>query len=546
MSADQTANFAPSLVGLDLGVIAVYLVALLILGFVLEKLVRSPSDMFAAGGRSPWWLSGISAYMTMFSSGTFVVWGGIAYMGGMVAVSICMTFGISALLAAVFLAAKWKDAGVSSAAEFVRQRFGNTVVHVCTWLGMLVRIFGSAVALYSIAVIVCSLIHIPAAGPADGWGAQFCALFRDNASGTFSQPLAIILIGVVVLVISGNLWAVLITDGLQFIVLAAAVTMVVPLLLRQDQIGGLAGLWHAAGDIPAVYVQGGELLHKPGETLASLVSGPFTWLFLGGWIVIHFFKIGGEWSFVQRFVCVPTRRDAVKAGLTFGALYLLSPLLWMLPPVAYRIMHPLPEAASAPEAMLLAEKAYMLACASVLPAGLVGLLLAAMLSATMSMIDSEVNVYAGAVTRDIYARLTRRANDPRHLLRAGRFFTIMIGSLIIGVALAIPYMGGAQNVIITVTGLFVGPLVLPVIWALFSKYIGVSAFYLSIAVGALCSALLKFGLSDLPFIQANNRAAAVVVGIIPPLVTLVVMELIGRLKQGRITGQSAPQSLSDT
>lgn len=531
---DGLSTLTPQLTALDLGVIAVYLAGLLLLGVVLERLVKNPADMFAAGGKSPWWLSGVSAYMTMFSAGTFVVWGGIAYMGGMVAVSICMTFGISALLAAFFLAARWKDTGVSSAAEFIRQRFGASAVHTYTWLGMLVRVFGSAVALYSIAVILCALIPIPEAAPGAGWGAQFGALFRDSATGTFSLPVAIILIGIVILVISGNLWAVLITDALQFLVLSAAVIVVVPLLLRQESVGGAAALWNAAQEIPSLYVQGGELTHNPGESLASLTSGPFTWLFLGGWTVIHFFKIGGEWSFVQRFVCVPTRRDAVKGGLLFGALYLLSPLLWMLPPLVYRIMQPVPAGATAPEVMLLGEKAYMLACASVLPSGLIGVLVAAMLSATMSMIDSEVNVYAGALTRDIYAKMTRREHDSRHLLRVGRFFTIAIGALIMGVALAIPRMGGAQNVILTITGLFAGPLLLPTIWGLFSKNIGIASVYVTAAVGAAASALLKFGLSDLIFVQNNGRAVDVAVGIIPPLITLVVMELLGRAAKRKL------------
>src|SRR5690606_41547824 len=50
--------------------------------------VKNTSDLFGAGGRSPWWVSGLSGFMTMFSAGTFVVWGGIAYKHGLVAVSI--------------------------------------------------------------------------------------------------------------------------------------------------------------------------------------------------------------------------------------------------------------------------------------------------------------------------------------------------------------------------------------------------------------------------------------------------------------------------
>jgi solute:Na+ symporter, SSS family len=515
----------PTLSGLDLAVIIAYLGGLLALGLILERWVKNPEDMFAAGGNSPWWLSGTSAFMTMFSSGTFVVWGGIAYLGGMVAVSICMTLGISALLVGAFIAAKWKDAGVSSASEFVRARYGDAAVHTYTWLGMVVRVLGSAVALYSIAVIICALIPLPQSMEAGMWG-----WLRSDSTGGFSLEVATVIIGIVVLVISGNLWAVLITDGLQFLVLTVAVTTVVPLLLGQDAVGGLSGFFEKAAEIPAYWVQGGELHQRAGETLSSLASGPFTWLFLGGWIVIHMLKIGGEWSFVQRFLCVPKRSDAIKVGLTFGALYLVSPFFWMLPPMVYRILYPIDAAMPAAEVMHMAEKAYMLACASVLPVGMVGLLVAAMLSATISMIDSEINVYAGAITRDIYGRLCKCENDEKRMLRVGRFMTILIGLLVIGLAIAVPYLGGAQGLILTITGLFVGPLVLPTLWALFSKRIGPAAVYVTVAVGALSSAILKFGLSDLAFVQAHSRTLDVAVGLIPPFLTLCFMEWLARRK----------------
>lgn len=519
-----------TLKGLDLVVLVCYLACLLFLGAILERFIKKPEDMFAAGGKSPWWLSGISAYMTMFSSGTFVVWGGIAYLGGMVAVSICATLGVSALIAGMTVAAKWKETGALSAADFIRRRYGDGAVHTYTWLGMIVRVFGSAVALYSIAVIVCALIRIPLAGTDSPLGLKLINLFRDGATGCFSVPAAIVLIGIVILVISGNLWAVLITDGLQFLVLSASVIMVVPLLLNQDAVGGISGFLDAARQTPSLFVRDGAVQHLPGQTLLSPASGPFTWLFLAGWTVIHSFKIGGEWAFVQRFVCVPTKSDARKTGFLFGALYLASPLIWMLPPMVYRIMQPVTPEMTAPQVAAMAEKAYMLACASVLPPGLVGLLLAAMLSATVSMVDSEVNVYAGAVTRDIYAKLSGRESDEKHLLKAGYFFTVLIGVAVIAVAVGIPYMGGAQNVILTITGLFVGPLVLPTIWALFSKNIGTSAVYITIAAGGISSAILKYGLSGLEFVNNHNRVMDVTVGIVPPVLTLLILELVGRRK----------------
>lgn len=487
----------------DVLIIVLYLGFLLGLGTFLGKLVKNSKDMFAAGGQSPWWLSGISAYMTMFSSGTFVVFGAIAYKAGMVAVSISTCLGFSAALVGYFIARKWKESGATSASEYIRARFGNTAVQLYTWLGLLVRVFGVAVALYSIAVLVCALIPI-SANAAEG--NILLRLLRDSDTGQLSVPLTIIVTGVIVVFISGNLWAVLVTDTLQFLVLGASVLIVVPMLFAE--VGGISAFIEAAP-----------------EGFLGATNYEFNWVFLTGWIIVHMFKIGGEWAFVQRFLCVPKKKDAVKAAYLFGALYLFSPVIWMLPPMIFRILQP----SANP------EEAYILACQAVLPAGLVGLMISAMFSATVSMADSEINVYAGALTRDLYKPLFAKDCDENHLLKIGHRITWFLGAIVIGVSLAIPKLGGAQTVILMITGLFVGPLTLPAIWSLFSKRIGIKAVVWTVIVGAACSAFLKLGMgvfsvfgesgdAFIAFVNTYNRTAEVIVGIIPPVLTLVIIE----------------------
>ena len=519
----------PSLQSLDLWIIGLYLVALLGMGLILERLVNNSADMFAAGGKSPWWLSGVSAYMTMFSSGTFVVWGGIAYKAGMVAVSISTMLGFSALLVAFFLASRWKATGATSAAEYIGLRYGQSAVQLYTWLGIITRMIGAGVALYSIAVILCALIPIPETA---NTGA-FLKFLSDGSH--LSVPLTIIAVGVIVVIISGNLWAVLITDTLQFIVLAVAVIMVLPLLFGDELIGGISGFIEHAKAQPALFDQAvdGEniMVADEGKTLMSLSSGPFTWLFLTGWIVIHMFKVGGEWAFVQRFLSVPKKSDAVKVSLVFGGLYLISPLIWMLPPIIYRILNPVAAGDDAAMVNGVAEKAYILACQYALPAGMVGLVIAAMFSATVSMVDSEINVYAGALTRDVYAKLfNKQEGHEKHLVIVGKLLTLVLGGTVVGIALLIDNFGKgwAEKTILTITGLFVAPLVLPTIWALFSKRVGLSAVFITVLVGAAVSALVKFVFDDAEIIKNNPRDVEVIVGIVPPVLTLLALEFFSK------------------
>ena len=545
--ADQASGAAAAantgLTSLDLWVIGIYLVALLGMGLVLERVIKNSADMFAAGGQSPWWLSGISAYMTMFSSGTFVVWGGIAYKAGMVAVSISTMLGLSALLVAYFFASRWKATGATSAAEYIGVRYGQSAVQVYTWFGIVFRVIGSGVALYSIAVIVCALVPLPV----QEGSSAFVRFISDGSN--LSVPITIIAIGIIVVIISGNLWAVLITDTLQFIVLAVAVVMVLPLLFNDPGVGGVSGFLDKAAAQPALFEQtvDGEkvMVADEGKTLLSLSSGPFTWFFLTGWIIIHMFKIGGEWAFVQRFLSVPKKSDAVKVSVVFGVLYLISPLIFMLPPIMYRILNPVGEGADGEAVKGVAEQAYILACQHALPAGMVGLIIAAMFSATVSMVDSEINVYAGALTRDVYAKLFKKEHAEKHLVVVGKLLTLVLGGAVVGMALIVNGFGkgGAEDTILTITGLFVGPLVLPTIWALYSKRVGLSAVFITVVVGAGVAALVKWVFNDYSIVVDNPRDVQVFVGIVPPLLTLLAIEFISRKTHPNV---ERTQALADT
>ena len=205
---------------LDIAIIVAYLLALLGMGYWLSSRVRNSNDMFAASNAVPWWMSGLSAYMTMFSSGTFVVWGAIAYNYGLVAVSICMTHGLAALIAGYTVSARWRAMGVSSAGEFVRLRYGEAALHAFTWLNLLGRIIGVAVSIFSMAVMLTALIDVPVGSVLSG------------SNGKLAVEWGVIIVGVVVVgyTVLGGLWAVLLTDVLQFIILVAVTLITLPLM----------------------------------------------------------------------------------------------------------------------------------------------------------------------------------------------------------------------------------------------------------------------------------------------------------------------------
>ena len=491
------------MIGIDYMVILFYVIGVFVVGGIYGRKIKNSKDMFAAGQQSPWWVSGLSGFMTMFSAGTFVVWGGIAYKHGLVAISINLCYGIAALLVGYFIAGKWRDLGVNTPAEFIQLRFGKGAIHFYTWTMMIYRIAGVGVALYSLAVIITALMPLDEGN-----------ILRDAVTGNLSVAWAVVILGSIVVIYTmvGGLWAVLMTDVLQFIVLNLAVLFVVPLAFME--VGGFGAFIDAA---PAGFF--------------SFTNSEFTWLFLGGWCAIHYFMLGAEWAFVQRYLCVPEAKDAKKSSYLFGILYLVSPFLWLLPPLIYRVINP--DANH--------EEAYILACQAVLPAGMLGLMLAAMFSATASMVSSQLNVFAGVLTGDFYHRLLRPKATENHLVFIGRILTVVLGGILILIAVSVPFMGGAESVILSITSLLVAPLLLPSVWGLVSKRIKQSAIWPTAIISFILGGLLKFGYAKGGFfteieslsattewLQANMRSMEIVVGVIVPVAILTIIELTSR------------------
>jgi SSS family solute:Na+ symporter len=124
-------------------------------------------------------------------------------------------------------------------------------------------------------------------------------------------------------------------------------------------------------------------------------------------------------------------------------------------------------------------------------------MMAAMFSATASMISSQLNVFSGVLTHDIYRPL-RKAVTEKGLLLAGRWFTLLLGTLLAGIALCIPRLGGAEKVIISITELMVVPLLAPILIGLLSKKVNVGALWLTAGICIPLGLALHFKLITSP------------------------------------------------
>ena len=355
--------------GLDTGVLLVFSAVVVLAGAMFARTASSMTSFFAAGGAVPWWISGLSLFMSFFSVGTFVVWGSIAYGSGLVAVAIQMTMCVAGVIVGLWFAPRWNATGVLTVAQYISARLGKRVQYWYSVLFLLVSLFTAGAFLYPIGKIVEVATGIPL---------EWCILAIGGL--------------VIAYTALGGLWAVLVTDVLQFVVLGAAVVILVPVSLQT------AGGWETfVSSAPAGFFE--------------VTNAEYGAAFLIGFCIYNAVFIGGNWAYVQRYTSVGSPRDARRVGLLFALLYLLAPIVWMLPPMIYRVIAP--EAATVDH-----EGAYLLIAREVLPAGLVGLVIGGMVFATASSVNSTLNICAGVFTNDILTTRSRMAGVRKTAVRS--------------------------------------------------------------------------------------------------------------------------------
>lgn len=478
---------------LDFITIIAFAVGIFCVGSLFASTGKNMKSFFAGGGNVPWWISGLSLFMGFFSAGTFVVWGSIAYSMGWVAITIQLTMAAAGFAVGLLIAPRWNRTGCLTAAEYITQRYGVTTQKLYTYIFLFISIFTTGSFLYPIAKII------------------------EVAAGVQLET-SILLLGLfcMLYVSLGGLRAVVVTDVLQFIILFAAVIMVIPLSF--SRVGGVS-----------------EFLAKVPDGFFSLVSDEYSWVFIVAFMLYNLCFLGGNWAYVQRYTSVCAPSDARKVGRLFGVMYLFSPILWMLPPMIYRVFNP-------GLSGLENENAYLLMCKETMPEGMLGLMLGGMIFATASSLNATLNISAGVFTNDIYKRLRPSVHE-QTLMRVARISTLGFGVLAIVVALLIPSMGGIVNVVISVAALTGVPLYLPLIWSLFSKNL-TGRVLLAVTMGSLAvNAFFKFITPNFGF--SFTRAEEMLVGVLFPALLLTCYEVWYRASGSKIgVPQVAPKPVA--
>ncbi|TVU71199.1 sodium:solute symporter family transporter [Cobetia crustatorum] len=439
---------------LDTAVIGIYFLFLIAIGWLFRTFTSTTSDYFRGGGNMLWWMVGATSFMTQFSAWTFTGAAGKAYNDGFAVAIIFMANAFGYLMNYLYFAPRFRQLRVITVIQAIRQRFGSVNEQVFTWSSMPTSIINAGIWLNGLAIVTSGLFG-------------------------YDMETTIIVTGLVVLFMSvtGGSWAVIASDYMQMvIIMAVTITCAVVAIIKS---GGPA---HIVQDFPVDFLIGGDMNYL---SLFAL------W---GFFIFVKQFSITNNMLNSYRYLAAKDSKNARKAGLLACVLMTMGPFIWFMPSW-FMASEGIDLFAMYPEAgAKAADFAYMSFVSLYMPAGMLGLLVAAMFAATMSSMDSGLNRNAGIFVKNFYEVILRPKASEKELLLMSRLSSTVFGLVIIGFALFINSLKGLSlfDAMMYVGALIGLPMTIPGLLGFFIRKTPDWAAWATLVVGGLVSYLVGF------------------------------------------------------
>ncbi|MCL5103414.1 MAG: sodium/solute symporter [Armatimonadetes bacterium] len=382
------------LAGIDVGIFAIYILAVVVLGWLAARqAIGTKRDYFLAGDKLPWWMIGGSIIAANISTHHFVGCMGVAYARGMCAMNIswpAVLDGFGVLLV-VFLPYYLRN-GFYTMPEFLERRYGACCR---TTYAVLILISYTLIEISSVlylgAIVLNSLFGIPIMS-----GIIVLAVF----TGTYT--------------ITGGFKAVVWTEMLQLgVLIMGGITLSI---LTIKAVGG----WHGVMSTAPKW----HLIMPAGDS-------DFPWtMFLGSeWCIGVFYSATNQFM-VQRTLAAKNEWHARMGVVMACYLTVLLPLVYILPGVVAPILFPhLPRP----------DLVFPTLVQNILPKGLVGLVMAGLIAATMSHVSGAINSSTTIACVDIYIPYIKKDATDAQAVRFGKLIGIVIvlmGILWAGVMIA--------------------------------------------------------------------------------------------------------------
>jgi solute:Na+ symporter, SSS family len=390
----------------DYFIIAFYFVFLLGIGLVFRRLSKNTSDYFRCGGVMPWWITGTSAWLATFSAWAFVGAAGEVYRAGLNVLIVFYASILALVLTFVYMSFRFRRMRVVTWMEAVRARFGPFTEQFYTWIKLPLLIILSGFALNSIGVFMAAVFHV-------------------------HIVIVLIVLGTVITIVAftGGAFAVLASDFVQMFLVMTITLATVVLVLRRPEIGGLKNLIHTVN------------AQRPDHFNLFLLGRPVmlvTWALAFMWIKLYELN-----NMEQSTMYLMAKSDKHAKRMVLIPLLgtIVGPLIWIIPPMAAIVMFPnlatdptYKDTLHFPQPT---EAAFVAVAMKVMPVGLLGLLMCAMIGATLTNMDAVVNKGVGVFVRSFYRPMINPNASEKRMLIVGKICTLVFGALIIGVAVLV-------------------------------------------------------------------------------------------------------------
>jgi SSS family solute:Na+ symporter len=340
-------------------------------------------DYFLAGRNLSWWLIGFSLIASNISTEHFVGMAGQGYDLGLAIASYEWMAAVTLVIVGFFFLPRFLRAGIYTMPEYLEQRYDVRTRTIMATFMMLAYIFVAlATVLYSGALALEAVFGVNTL--VGIWGIGILA-------GAYT--------------IYGGLKAVVWSDLIQGVALILGGILVT--ILGFQAMGGV-----------------GSFLEVAEPKLHTVLPWnhpemPWVAVFIGGLWIPNLFYWGLNQFITQRTLGARSLKDGQRGIVLAAAIKLLIPFIIVFPGIMAAELYG--DLVSNP------DQAYPVMIREILPAGLTGIMFAALFGAVMSSLDSMLNSAATIFTIDIYQRHIRRGEGANHhLVRVGRIATAVL------------------------------------------------------------------------------------------------------------------------
>lgn len=489
-------------------VVLVYLGGMVAIGywFMKREAASTTDDYFRGGQRVPFWVAGLSIFATMLSAITFMTIPGAAFAGNWNMWLGQVPIVLMVLLVVFFYLPFYRRLNITTAYEYLEQRFNVAARVVGSVVFILFHIGRVAIVLYLPAIALASVTSI-------------------------NVYVAIGVIGVlcVIYTVMGGIEAVVWTDAIQALVLLGGALLCFGLVVMEVD-GGLATVGSAMAE------QGKGVTASWSFEDITISNGT-----LSGWVIMLAFFFANLPSYtvgqdvVQRYVTTASEKEARKSlwlniPMVIGGsaiFFALGTALFVFYQEKPALLNPALEKNDTILPFFIMQN---------LPTGVAGLIIAGIFAASQSTISSSLNSVATTFVTDIYGRLVRRQSTDQERLGVAKRVVVFLGAVgvLVAALLAATELDAVFKAYTTFIGFVLGPLGGLFALGIFAKGPNGSAGMLAMVAGVL-AVVGVYGANELGVIDLWPLLYGAV-GFLTTLVAGVLLGLVFRGKSEQVNG----------